>query len=240
MGRSTEEHEMRLEDVESYDRAAKHYDTWTDFIFGRVLKLGQLREHTLDLLGDLDGKVVVDIGCGTGNNFPSLVRRVGVNGLILGVDYSKGMLAVAQARIERNGWSNVELRRDDAATLATIDGPVDAVVSVWTMGIVHDLDAALDRAVDVLQPGNRIAIMDFDRARPDHGWLRWLYPAYSRLLRWAGIDAREDLDDARLRAKWQRGRATLARRIGPISEERYLGGVGVILSGTAPKAERHA
>lgn len=229
---------MRLQDVpNNYDRAAKRYDKWTDLVFGRILGIEELREHTIDLLGDIDGKVVLDIGCGTGRNFPFLVRRVGPRGRVIGIDYSQGMLDVAKARVEREGWRNVELARDNAAKLATIDSTVDAAVSVWTMGIVHDLDSALTRAVEVLRAGGRIAIMDFDRARPDRGWLRWLYPVYSLVLRWAGIDSAEDLDDARLRAKWQSGREVLASRIGHIEEERYLNGGGIILSGTNPVRE---
>ena len=230
---------MRLEDVEeNYDRAAKHYDTWTNLVFGRLLGVERLREHAIDLLGDLDGKVVLDIGCGTGRNFPFLIPRVGSTGRVIGVDYSQGMLDVARTRIEREGWQNIELRQDDAAKLATIEAPVEAVVSVWCMGIVHDLDAALGRAVDVLRPGGRIAIMDFDRARPDRGWLRWLYPVYSRVLRWAGIDSAKDLDDARLRAKWKSGRAVLESRVGHLEEERYLSGAGIIVSGAARTEER--
>ena len=75
---------MRLEDVEeNYDRAAKHYDTWTNLVFGRLLGVERLREHAIDLLGDLDGKVVLDIGCGTGRNFPFLIPRVGSTGRVI-------------------------------------------------------------------------------------------------------------------------------------------------------------
>jgi demethylmenaquinone methyltransferase/2-methoxy-6-polyprenyl-1,4-benzoquinol methylase len=230
---------MRLEDVEkNYDRAAKHYDMWTDIFFGRLLGVKLLREHAIDLLGDHEGKVVLDIGCGTGRNFPFLVPRVAANGRLIGVDYSQSILDVARARVEREGWKNVELTQDDDAKLATIAGPVDAVLSVWCMGIVYELDAALGKAVDVLRPGGRITIMDFDRARPDRGWLHWLYPVYSRVLRWAGIDSAEDLDDARFRAKWKSGRAVLESRVGHLEEERYLSGSGIIISGTALTDER--
>lgn len=229
---------MKLEGVQkNYDRAAQRYDKWTDLVFGRILGVEGLREHTIELLGDIDGKVVLDISCGTGRNFPFLVQRVGPRGRVIGVDYSRGMLDVARARVERAGWRNVELEQDDAAKLRTIESLVDAVVSVWCMGIVHDLDAALYRAVDVLRPRGRIAIMDFDRARPDHGWLHCFFPVYSRVLQWAGIDSAEDLDDDRLREKWKSGRQILERRIDHLEEERYLGGGGMILSGIAPAHE---
>jgi ubiquinone/menaquinone biosynthesis C-methylase UbiE len=53
---------MKLEEVrKNYDRVAKRYDRWTDLVFGRVLGVERLREHTIDLLGDLHGKVVLDI-----------------------------------------------------------------------------------------------------------------------------------------------------------------------------------
>lgn len=228
---------MKLEEVrKNYDRAAKRYDVWTDIVFGRILGVERYRERTIDLLGDLREKVVLDIGCGTGRNLPLLLRRMGKSGRIIGIDYSEGMLERANAMLAREGWKNVELRRDDAAKLESIDERIDAVVSVWCLGIVHDLDAALHRAVDVLQPGGRFAIMDFDRARPDQGILRWLYPVYSAVLQWAGIDSAEDLDDARLRSKWGRGRAVLEERLENLQEQRYLNGGGIILSGTAPRA----
>ena len=84
-------------------RAAKRYDMWTDLVFGRLLGVKRFREHTIDLLGDIDGKVVLDVGCDTGRNFPFLVRRVGAGGRIIGVDYSQGMLDVARARKEQEG-----------------------------------------------------------------------------------------------------------------------------------------
>lgn len=78
------------------------------------------------------------------------------------------------------------------------------------------------------------------RARPDHGVLRWLYPLYSTLLQWAGIDSAEDLDDARLKAKWERGRALLREHLVDVREERYLGDIGVIIAGTAEKSRLSA
>lgn len=232
---------MRLQDVaENYDRAANWYDAGTELLFGRVLGIERLRGHTIDLLGDIQGRTVLDLGCGTGRNFCLLRSRVGEEGRVIGVDYSQGMLDQARMRIHREGWTNVEIVRDDVATLERIVEPVDAAVSAWCMSIVHDLDGALHRTLDLLREGGRLAILDFDRARPDRGPLRVLYPIYSRALRWAGIDSAEDLDEAQLRAKWRAARPILDSRLEGLREQRHLQGMGLILSGSVPHSKERS
>ncbi len=223
---------MKLTEVSrKYDRAARHYDAFTDVLFGRILGLEKYRSQTIDLLGDLDGATVLDVGCGTGRNFPLLVERVGEQGRIIGVDYSERMLDKARQRVRAHGWQNIELIRGDAARLEAVSAPVDAVVAMWCYGIVFDLEAALNRAVDLLGPDGRICILDFGKSRPDHGLLRLLFPLYSFALQRVGIDSAEDLDDAKLRAKWAHGRQILKSRLGALHEKNYLHGVGLILVG---------
>lgn len=140
------------------------------------------------------------------------------------------MLRQAHALVRRHHWTNVELVRSDAATLDGAPEHVDAVVSVWCLGIVHDIEAALERAIDLLRPGGRIAIMDFDRTRPDDGPLYWLYPAYRRALLWAGIDAPEDLDDPTIGDRWACGWAVLRDRLQDVVRGEQIGGVAAVCS----------
>ncbi len=220
---------MQLSEVaRSYDRAARHYDVLSGLIFDKVLRLQKYRERTVALLGDIHGATVLDVGCGTGINFPLLVDAVGKSGRVIGLDYSAGMLREARARVRRRGWRNVDLVRGDAVTLASIAGPVDCLVSVWCYGNVYDIGTALDRAVDVVRPGGSIAIMVFVRPHPDSGPLRWVYPVYRSILERTGVSVAEHLDDAKVRAKWQRGRETLLARLGTLQEEPHLHGMGVI------------
>ena len=66
-----------------------------------------------------DGDTVVDIGCGTGLNFPLLHRVVGPNGTIIGVDLSETMLAQARHMAEakdvlrRRPWEIVQRAMED-------------------------------------------------------------------------------------------------------------------------------
>jgi demethylmenaquinone methyltransferase/2-methoxy-6-polyprenyl-1,4-benzoquinol methylase len=206
-------------------------------VIGRILRLERYRSLTIDWLGDLDGATVLDIGCGTGRNFPLLVERVGDRGKIIGIDYSEGMLERARRRIRSGGWKNIELIRGDAARLDGISGRVDAITAIWCYGIVHDLEAALNRAVDLLRPGGVLSILDFEKSHPDHGLLRRLFPLYSIALRATGIDSAEDLDSERLEEKWSRGKALLKSRLGDLKEEHYLQGAGLAIAGKRPYEE---
>ncbi len=148
------------------------------------------------------------------------------------------MLEQARRRIQAEGWRNIELLvRDDAAHLDGVSGPVDAVTAMWCLGIVYDLAAALDRSVDLLRPGGSLSIMDFGKSRPEHGLLRWLFPIYCIALRAAGIDSAEDLDNARLEAKWARGKEVLNTRLVSLNEEHYLDGVGLIIAASKPEGQ---
>ena len=205
---------MQLQDVsKNYDHAARYYDGLTCFVFQSVLRVeDKYRLKAVSLLEDINGKRVLDIGCGTGRNFPLLVAAVGEQGEIIGLDYSEGMLSEAQALIDKEEWHNITLVRGDAVALEGIgESSFDAIISTWCLGIVHDLEAALKQALSKLEPGGRISIMDFQRACPDTGPLRWLYPVYSKILQYTGIDSPEDLDDDLLRAKWARGQQLLER-----------------------------
>ena len=163
--------------------------------------------------------------------------RVGPSGHVIGVDWSNGMLARARRRAERAGWPNVTLARDDAAVLSTVSDQVDATISVWCLGIVHDLPAALERLVEVTRPGGRVAILDFAQSRRNRGALRALFPIYRKLLVASGVDAPEDIDDEALRARWREGITVLRKRLPDLVEERHLDGAGLLLHGTRPIVE---
>lgn len=226
---------VQLKDVNrNYDRVASKFDLLTDSVFGWLLNVERFRAQTIDLLGDVAGKNVLDVGCGTGRNLPILTSRVGTRGRIVAVDYSTGMLSVAQQKANEAKWTNVEFKRDDAARLESIDMEFDAIVSVWCYGIVHDLPSALRRALELLRPGGRLAIMDFHRTKPNNKFLRSLSPIYGAALRLTGIDSADDLDDSKLQEKWQVGKKVLHESLTDISEDTYLDGGGFMLVGRKP------
>jgi SAM-dependent methyltransferase len=119
----------------------------------RLLAAWQLELAWLNLPSD---GVAIDVGSGPGNVTSALARAAGPDGLALGVDISRAMLARAVAA-EASG--NVGFLRADAQRLPFRDEVADAVVSLAALQLVPDPTAALDHMVRVLRPGGRLAIM---------------------------------------------------------------------------------
>ena len=99
---------------------SKRYDRIAQLIpfFDRLFFLpNDLRRKAAMRLGLSRGDSVLDIGCGTGVNFPYLRDAVGPTGRIYGVDISPGMLRKAKARRDTHGLTG-SLPGDDAARRA--------------------------------------------------------------------------------------------------------------------------
>ncbi|WP_123538344.1 class I SAM-dependent methyltransferase [Halosimplex salinum] len=142
-----------------YGRWARAYD-WLATAPG----VESWREQAADALDLEAGDTVVEMGCGTGANFSNLRERVGAEGRIVGVDLTRGMLRRAGERIDRAGWENVHLARADARR-PPVEGPVDAVLATFVVGMFADPRPAVERWIDTLAPGGRIALLNAGRSR---------------------------------------------------------------------------
>ena len=85
-----------------YARRVRGYDL-------RTRPVRRYRELAVELLEPKPGETVIDLACGTGASFESIVARIGPTGSLVGVDLSAEMLGVARRRAEGAGWGNVRL-----------------------------------------------------------------------------------------------------------------------------------
>lgn len=118
-----------------------------------------LRKLTVDRLQLRAGDRVLEIGCGTGRNFPYLTEAVGRSGHVYGVDLSAGMLAQLELERARNGWSNVSLTQGDAADFRA-PAPLDAVLFSLSFNTMPHHAEVLRQAWKQLKRGGRLVIMD--------------------------------------------------------------------------------
>jgi ubiquinone/menaquinone biosynthesis C-methylase UbiE len=138
-----------------YDRVARFYSVLEPLylIFPRA------RRKAVAALNLKAGDVVLEIGAGTGRNFPYLVEAVGTSGTVIAVDASEGMLAEAEKLIARRGWSNVQLLRQDALQLQ-VERDLDGVLFSLSYSVIPEPRPALARAWERLRPSARVVVMD--------------------------------------------------------------------------------
>lgn len=147
-----------------YVAAMRWYDLFSRFYDGSLEKLYvEQRREAANALQLVPGMSVLDLPCGTGQSLDVLAPAVLPGGTVIGIDRSTGMLARADARAKKNGWSHVRLAEGDVATLdaAKLGAPsVDRLHVFLGMTAFDDPDAAFERMWSVLKPGGRCVIVD--------------------------------------------------------------------------------
>ena len=144
-----------------YDELRPVDDNWLE-LFGVLVRDGDLR-----------GRRVLEIGCGTGTLAVALAEQARV----WAVDASQEMLDVARRRDVdgRVGW-----RAADAVALPFRDGWFERAVM---RAVVHLLDRprAFAEARRVLRADGRLVLASFDPAHFDRYWLNDLFPSLERI-----------------------------------------------------------
>jgi len=144
-------------------------------------------------LGDVEGRRILDLGCGKGRIARRLVER-GAN--VIGLDPSSGMLGHA------GGLPRV---RGAASRLPFEAGGFDAVIAIEVFEHLADLDAAIVECARVCRAEGRLLVIDKNRhalnaKRPwlPAAWIkrideqrgRWMYPKDAPAReRWFGVAA---------------------------------------------------
>lgn len=114
----------------------------------------QAIKRQVALLPDME---VLDFGCGTGLLAMSVLASVKS---VTGMDTSQGMLDMLEAKVKRQGLSNVYTRYLNPQDC--LSGAYDLIVSSMTFHHVEDIEALLAQLFQTLKTSGKICIADLD------------------------------------------------------------------------------
>jgi SAM-dependent methyltransferase len=128
-------------------------------------------EYAFHLLGNIQGKVVLDLGCGTGENLVPLAKR-GAD--VIGIDISPELVQLARQRLHGYGLA-ATVQEGSAYATGLPDESVDVVFS---MALLHHLDlpAARNEIYRILRPGGLFILREPIRFSRTMNSLRRLFP----------------------------------------------------------------
>ena len=136
-----------------FDRIAGFYD-----LMNSVMTAGlhhRWRERAADLAGIGPGDRALDVAAGTGDLAIELTRRTGPSGVVVGSDFSEGMLARARRKSSAVRWEWA-----DAMALPYADGEFDAATVGFGARNFGDLDRGLAEMTRVVRPGGRVVVLE--------------------------------------------------------------------------------
>jgi demethylmenaquinone methyltransferase/2-methoxy-6-polyprenyl-1,4-benzoquinol methylase len=166
---------------ELFNRIAPRYDLINDLQSFGLHRYWKRR--VVELAGVQSGTRALDICCGTGDLAFGMARR---GAQVMALDFSAGMLEVAQQRMARQkgqgteaATQNLGFVQGDAQKLPFPDRTFDVVTVGYGLRNLASWETGLQEMVRVAKPGGRIIVLEF--GKPHNALWRGLYFGYLRL-----------------------------------------------------------
>ncbi len=168
-----------------FDRIAGVYDT-----MNRVMTAGldaSWRRRAADLSGVGPGDRVLDVATGTGDLAVELARRVAPGGVVVGTDFSEGMLERARGKAQGAPAGALRFAWANALALPFPDADFAAATVAFGARNFSDLERGLAEMARVVRPGGRVVVLEITTpTRPPLStffslWFDRLVPLLGRL-----------------------------------------------------------
>ena len=160
----------KLTEAENYyDKFSRFYDILSPDWYYR-----KPRKFAIEVLQLREGQTILNLPCGTGQNFEYFQQYLKGSGKVVGIDLSEGMLDKARQKVAKNNWSNVELIKASATTVnadwieAHYGTPLQFHAVLCDLGLsgFPEWQSIIDNLLSLLRPGGTIAVMDWYIDKP--------------------------------------------------------------------------
>ncbi len=164
------------------------YARWRGSTLGAITEELE-KSLVLELVGDVNGKQILEIGCGDGTLAVELARR---GAHMTAIDASEAMITAARQGASASSVA-IDFRVATAQSLPFASGQFDLVVAFTILCFVEDAAPVFGEIARVLRPGGKLVIGELNR------WSTWA--AERRVRAWLGS------------ALWRRGRFRTPRQL---------------------------
>jgi ubiquinone/menaquinone biosynthesis C-methylase UbiE len=145
--------------AEAIERSTITFNSAADYFDDPALSFwNRFGQNTIDKIQLQPGDRVLDVCCGSGASAIPAAVQVGTTGSVLGVDLADSLLELARNKSQQQGLENIEFRCHDFTNLALSSESFDAIVCVFGIFFLPDMEAAVAELWRMLRPGGKLAI----------------------------------------------------------------------------------
>ncbi|MGC4022296.1 MAG: class I SAM-dependent methyltransferase [Cyclobacteriaceae bacterium] len=149
------------------------YNRWADSYLNESNPIKKFSDNLiLNWLADINGKSVLDAGCGAGA-ICNLVRQKGASSIV-GTDLSPVMVEEAKKNCREAEFKNLDLSKEK------VNGKFDVVICALVLGHIKDIDFVLGNLIENISPKGMLLITDFHPFQTLNGAKRTFTDAKSR------------------------------------------------------------
>ncbi|MEH7236590.1 demethylmenaquinone methyltransferase [Bacillus sp. JJ1562] len=168
--------EQRVHHV--FEKIYKNYDQMNSVISFQQHKAW--RKDTMKRMNVKEGSAALDLCCGTADWTIALAEKVGPQGKVVGLDFSKNMLKIGQEKVDKLKLNQVELIHGNAMELPFEDNSFDYVTIGFGLRNVPDYMSVLKEMHRVVKPGGKVVCLE--TSQPTMIGFRQLYFFYFRFI----------------------------------------------------------